>query len=173
VRGSGRRIRTFIACFKDRQPTVSRSPSIPDDLSVSSALRESNPPCRLGRPAPLPLGQGHAFFLRAAVAGIEPASRRLTAACPYQHRPHRIDHPTTSIAQTVIKSTQWELNPHVRPGEAAGSPYIMGALSANRIVKEPKRVPSRWSDHSSASSTRAQGETRTHVAALRVRCPGR
>ena len=26
----------------------------------------------------------------AAVAGIEPASERLTTACPYQHRPHRI-----------------------------------------------------------------------------------
>ena len=26
---------------------------------------------------------------QAAVAGIEPASGRLTAACPYQHGPHR------------------------------------------------------------------------------------
>ncbi len=129
MRGSGRRIRTFIACFKDRQPTVSRSPSIPDDVSISSALRESNPPCRLGRPAPLPLGQGHAHFLRAAVAGIEPASGRLTAACPYQHRPHRIDHPTTSIAQTVLKSTQRELNRApparvVRPPWRGGRPPL-------------------------------------------------
>ena len=30
-----------------------------------------------------------AFWKRAAVAGIEPASGRLTAACPYQHGPHR------------------------------------------------------------------------------------
>jgi hypothetical protein len=33
----------------------------------------------------------HAFNMhRAAVAGIEPASRRLTVAFPYQHRTHRI-----------------------------------------------------------------------------------
>ena len=32
----------------------------------------------------------HAFNMhRAAVAGIEPASRRLTVAFPYQHRTHR------------------------------------------------------------------------------------
>ena len=53
---------------------------------------------------PLPLGQGQGdcrrllrkevFFFRgkhdkAAAAGIEPASGRLTAACPYQHGLHR------------------------------------------------------------------------------------
>jgi hypothetical protein len=35
-----------------------------------------------------------------------------------------------------MKSTQRESNPHIRPGEAAGSRYIMGALKLNRIVKE-------------------------------------
>ena len=50
-----------------------------------SALRESNPPCQVGSLAPLPLGQGH----KAAAAGIEPASGRLTAAYPYQHGSHR------------------------------------------------------------------------------------
>jgi hypothetical protein len=98
--------------------------------SLLSALRELNPPRRLGRLEPLPLGQGHTFPMRkpwdsnpqtscarrlfsrqvphpagwlpsidtqsnaayasAAAAGIEPASGRLTAACPYQHGPHRI-----------------------------------------------------------------------------------
>lgn len=134
-----------------RSTGASILPAQGDDSSAKSALWESNPPRRFGRPVPLPLGQGHvivqrkeresnpqglaarlfsrqlpspvglpfqfgthesekhqagiepAFLLgktlfvgfscrvraRAAVAGIEPASRRLTAAGPYQHRPHR------------------------------------------------------------------------------------
>jgi hypothetical protein len=84
-----------------------------------SALRESNPPRQLGRLVPEPIGQGHVLsrrkerdsnpqgsnarpasngvpspiglpFRKAAVAGIEPASARLTAAHPYQHGTHRI-----------------------------------------------------------------------------------
>ena len=38
---------------------------------------------------PSPVGLPFHFY-RAAVAGIEPAPRRLTAVSPYQHRPHRI-----------------------------------------------------------------------------------
>ena len=135
VRGEG--FRTFIACFKDRQPTISRSPSVPDDLFVSSALRESNPPFRLGRPGPLPLGQGHALF-RSSCGGrnrtcVSTVNNRLPV--PAQAPPHQsADDP--QVRQTVLKSTQWELNPHVRPGEAAGSPYIMGALTAYRVVKD-------------------------------------
>ena len=82
-----------------------------------SALRESNPPRRIGSPAPLPLGQGH---VKAEGEGVEPSRliarplskrvpspvglpfrklwwqesnlrrTRLTAACPYQHGPHHI-----------------------------------------------------------------------------------
>jgi hypothetical protein len=166
-------------------------------LESKSALRELDPPVRFGRPVPLPLGQGHVVFsFRAAVAGIEPASERLTAACPYQHEHHRncvrfhIDdervgvvgfEPTISCFRSTrisklshtpitgrrrllpqrsppaIKSTRRESNPHVRPGEAAGRRYITGALRSNRLSK----------------SKRAQGEIRTHVAALRVRCPRR
>ena len=39
------------------------------------------------RGVPSPVGLS---FRKAAVAGIEPASGRLTAAYPYQHGPHRI-----------------------------------------------------------------------------------
>ena len=67
-----------------RCPKPSSLP-LADPRSNQSALRESNPPRQLGRLAPLPLGQGH----KAAAAGIEPASGRLTAAYPYQHGSHR------------------------------------------------------------------------------------
>jgi hypothetical protein len=65
--------------------------------------------------------------------------------------------PLPPRSPTAIRSTRRESNPHVRPGEAAGRRYITGALATDQIVKEQ----------------RAQGETRTHVAALRVRYPGR
>ena len=55
-------------------------------------------------------------------------------------------------------SAQRESNPHFRHGKAAGCRYIMGTLHRHRIVKEIERAP---------------GGTRTHVAALRVRCPCR
>ena len=44
----------------------------------------------------------HTFNMyRAAVAGIEPASRRLTVAFPYQHRTHRI----TSVSVAGFEPT--------------------------------------------------------------------
>src|SRR6185369_9761669 len=70
VRGAG--LEPASPLFKARQPAVSRSPN------AQSALRESNPPRQVGSLTPLPLGQGH----KAAAAGIEPASGRLTAAYP-------------------------------------------------------------------------------------------
>ena len=39
---------------------------------IKSALRESNPPRRFGRPEPLPLGQGHKLF-QAEGEGVEPS----------------------------------------------------------------------------------------------------
>jgi hypothetical protein len=128
---SGRRIRTFIACFKGRKPTVSRSPSA-HLLNRSHSLKcpagvepaspawkagtfaarsrarffhrrkpwDSNPQASLARrlfsrQVPHPAGwlpssrETSPFLSSAAAAGIEPASGRLTAACPYQHGPHR------------------------------------------------------------------------------------
>jgi hypothetical protein len=81
------------------------------------------------------------------MAGFEPAlscsrSRRIGQAFP---------HPESFRSPT---SAQRESNPHVRHGKAVGCRYIMGTVTVPRIVKEP----------------RAPGGTRTHVAALRVRC---
>ncbi len=79
----------------------------------------------------------------AAVAGIEPASGRLTVAFPYQHENHRMtgsreqgvakagDYrlrtiPYSLFAIPSFKSAQRELNPHFRHGKAIGCRYIMG-----------------------------------------------
>ncbi len=92
---------------------------------------------------------------QAAVAGIEPASRRLTVAHPYQHEYHRIIiflfhdpafrgvrvagfEPAISCFQGTRvrpdfptpcfkKSAQRESNPHFRHGKTVGCRYIMGA----------------------------------------------
>ena len=74
---------------------------------------------------PLTVRSDFGLRSQAAVAGIEPASVRLTGACPYQHGPHR----------KKSKSAQRESNPHFRPGKAARCPYIMGANQHNQIVK--------------------------------------
>ena len=55
------------------------------------------------------------------------------------------------------QSAQRESNPHVRHGKAVGYRYIMGTDAEAELSKIP----------------RAPGGTRTHVAALRVRCPRR
>jgi hypothetical protein len=64
-------------------------------------------------------------YPKAAVAGIEPASGRLTAAYPYQHGSHR-----------KTESAWPDLNRHFLHGEQIGSRYIMGALSDHQIVKD-------------------------------------
>ena len=109
-KGSGRRIRTSVAWFKGRQPTVSRSPRVPcgsrtrlsslegwrlcrsaKGTCVVDAEGEGVEPSRLiarrfSKPLPSPVGLP---FRKAAVTGIEPVSGRLTAACSYQHELHR------------------------------------------------------------------------------------
>ena len=71
-------------------------------------VRESNPQGREARPGssgvPSPVGL---TFRKAAEAGIEPASKRLTVALPYQHRTHRI-----------IQSGWLDLNQRSRAPEA-------------------------------------------------------
>lgn len=65
---------------------------------------------------------------KAAVTGIEPVTRRLTAACPYQHGPHCKMVLSFVVARlSNSKSVQWELNPHIRHGKAVGYRYIMDA----------------------------------------------
>lgn len=69
--------------------------------------RESNPQGREARPGssgvPSPVGLP---FRKAAAAGIEPASRRLTAAFPYQHRTHRINPVRTAGFEPTISCTR-------------------------------------------------------------------
>jgi hypothetical protein len=82
------------------------------------------------------------------VAGIEPATRRLTAARPYQHEHHRNKFhlnswPFDNHAGEIItganpafhpiqlfglESVQGESNPHFRHGKAVGYRYIMDAF---------------------------------------------
>lgn len=102
--------------------------------------RESNPQGREARPLsrrlPSPVGLP---FQRAAVAGIEPASGRLTAASPYQHRPHRMTHgvfvrrlklQSTAVTSGAVQSDRpptaesgWlDLNQRSRAPEARGMP---------------------------------------------------
>jgi hypothetical protein len=94
--------------------------------------------------------------MKAAVAGIEPASVRLTGACPYQHGPHRNERKVrttgfepaiscarstriTKLSHVLMESAQRESNPHFRDGKTAGYRYIMSALSEDRFVKDHKR----------------------------------
>ena len=176
-RGSGRGNRTPIAWFKARKRTVSPSPV------VQSALRESNPPVQLGRLVPEPIGQGHVLcrrkrrgsnpqgsnarpasngvpspvglpFRKAAVAGIEPASGRLTAAYPYQHGAHRIVcfsqdgwirtsgllRPKQAECQTFPRPESSErpagVEPARPPWQGDRLPLHHGRLVGSRIVKD-------------------------------------
>ena len=72
----------------------------------------------------------------AAVAGIEPASRRLTVAFPYQHRTHRIEHQSAwSGFEPTISCTQG-----TRISFPHASAFI--ALSKERPVGfEPTQLP--------------------------------
>ena len=106
---------------------------------------------------------------RAAVAGIEPASLRLTAACPYQHGPHRITKGRTAgfepaiscsrrtrnakLSHVLITERPVGVEPTRPPWQGDRLPLHHGRLCDCRIVKD----------------RRAPGRTRTGVAALRVR----
>ena len=68
-----------------------------------------NPPRQVGSLAPLPLGQGH----KAAAAGIEPASGRLTAAYPYQHGSHRKIKVRTAGFEPAISCARGTRNPRL------------------------------------------------------------
>ena len=133
--------RTRLAGLEDR----SLCRSAKDTSCFKRKVRESNPQGRKARPGssgvPSPVGL---TFRKAAEAGIEPASGRVTTACPYQHEHHRIiqsgrsDLNRRSRAPKArararlphilnLKSAQWESNPHIRHGKAVGCRYIMGA----------------------------------------------
>ena len=107
----GRRIRTFTACFKGRRPAVSRSPSVLCESRTRLARLEAWSLCRSAKSTVCKRkeresnSQGLSLdrfrsgcrhqsacpsVHQAAEAGIEPATKRLTAALPYQHGTHRI-----------------------------------------------------------------------------------
>jgi hypothetical protein len=115
------------------------------------AHRSSRPPLRGGARGPGAVANRLVLPHQAAVAGIEPAPGRLTAAYPYQHGSHRNQvsvvgfEPTIScsrrtrnprLSHTLNRSDQRELNPHVLRGGQVGYRYIMGALQTDQIVKE-------------------------------------
>ena len=89
-----------------------------DPRMNESAPRESNPPFQLGRlRAPTGTDAGWSICrsakgtFKAAAAGIEPATGRLTVAFPYQQGTHRIN-----------KSGRLDLNQRSRAPEARGFP---------------------------------------------------
>ena len=140
-------------CFKGSWLTVSQHPSVTVGLLFSNfKLHSSN------------------FFL-APAAGIEPATKRLTVALPYQHRTHRnvsggrrtrtIDlqgmnlasyqllHPAKRPARIELASSAWQ---------ADGLPLHHGRLLICSIVKDRSR--------GFATRERAPSENRTHIPSL-------
>ena len=101
------------------------------------------------------------------MAGFEPAISCCPRHAEYQAFLHPACEPETNrIAGEnhrrtesfrTLKSAQRESNPHFRHGKATGCRYIMGALWCAEL----------------SMNNRAPGETRTLVAALRVRYPRR
>ena len=107
---SGRRIRTFTTCFKGRRPTVSRSPRVLCESRTRLARLEAWSLCRSAKSTSFVSGRRESRTLKAhrstafeaaaitnwlalpfscskaAAAGIEPASKRLTAALPVPAR---------------------------------------------------------------------------------------
>jgi hypothetical protein len=86
------------SALRESNPPVQLGRLVPAPIGQGHVLsrrkeRESNPQGCHARPAsngvPSPVGLPFRFT-KAAVAGIEPASGRLTAAYPYQHGSHRI-----------------------------------------------------------------------------------
>jgi hypothetical protein len=136
--------------------------------------RESNPQGREAHQAsngvPSPLGLP---FRKAAAAGIEPASARLTAAHPYQHGNHRIDPVRTAGFEPAIscaRSTRNARLSHVLNRERpAGVEPALPAWQAGRLPLHHGRIW--WLPN--CQRPRAPGGTRTLVAALQVRYPRR
>ena len=104
---------------------------------------------------------------KAAVAGIEPASGRLTAACPYQHEhhrnvsagaavfPHSLSHQLPSS-----KERPAGVEPALPPWQGGRLPLHHGRSRLLTMLRAPDQPA-------------VGARTRTHVAALRVPCPCR
>ena len=119
-------------------------------------------------------------FHKAAEAGIEPASRRLTVAFPYQHRTHRIKLVRTAGFEPAISCARGTRNDQAFPRPEKNAP------SRNRTdtpcMASRKAATTSWAqaianqivkDRERKAFLRAPGRTRTDVAALRKRSLGR
>ena len=144
----------------------------------------------LSRRLPSPVGLPfRTTFKKAAAAGIEPASGRLTAAYPYQHEFHRNEvgvtgfepgapprsggpcsrdhqHPCQRCpaeSQTFLHAAKEHpagVETALSAWQADRHPLHHGCLSDYQIVKDR--------GHRTTAARRCA--TRTHVTALRVRC---
>ena len=101
------------------------------------------------------------------MAGIEPASGRLTGVCPYQHRPHRIeisqDGGIRTRALRFPKPAEFQLSYILRflhKKRPAGVEPALPPWQGSRLPLHHGRVV--WSN---CQRTRAMGGTRTHVPA--------
>ena len=101
--------------------------------------RESNPQGCYARPLsrrlPSPVGLP---FRKAAEAGIEPASERLTVAFPYQHRTHRIK--SNSVRLAPVRTAGFE--PTISCSRSTRNPRLSHVLN--------QRAPSGSRTHTSA-----------------------
>jgi hypothetical protein len=102
----------------------------------------------LSRRLPLPVGL---YFRKAAAAGIEPASGRLTAAYPYQHGTHRITSVRTVGFEPTISCFRSRRNGQAFPRPDSRAP------SGSRTGHHPKDGPSAMARRQAAATSWALG----------------
>ena len=132
--------------------TVSRSPSVCfcRDRSKTRRPRQS-PPHKMRR--------------------NEVRSRQSSRAGGSRTRKHLfLRQAALQMAYRTFSERQWELNPRFRHGKAAGYRYIMGAKLESDCQRS---MTPALRNRRHRNRARALGGTRTHVAALRKRYPGR
>jgi hypothetical protein len=119
----------------------------PSVLNATHSTGGRNRTCELllNREAHVPAHAAPVLIIAVGAAGFEPALSWSQA-----RRISRLSHTPKG------SSAQRESNPHFRHGMTAGCRYIMGTMPTPNCQR-----------------IRAPGGTRTHVAALRVRCPRR
>jgi hypothetical protein len=129
---------------------------------------ESNPHCPKGRP----------LYRR---PGGPPRDRGSTAIGRQWHRwelnPHtpRFELGRSASWRTVpfIESAQWESNPHVRHGKAAGNRYIMGACDVPSFKFQVRSLQLGTRNLKPGTFPCGSGGSRTHVVPLKRRAPRR
>ena len=111
---------------------------------------------RLPSPVGLP-------FRKAAVAGIEPATRRLTGARPYQHRPHRNRSQDGGIwTRDLVLPKHAEYQAFLRPACEPGTNHAPGR---RRVTTTDEPIRSGLRRAPSGSRTRTFAMARRQAAA--------